>query len=150
MGLTDADMSKAKYVFAAIFSLSNRWQTLGDRIDSTISLKQWFVLAIIANSTSKTNNLGDIAKSYGTSRQNIKKIAIILEKKGFLSLKKDPNDKRSLQLTLTEKCYEYLKSRHQQEALYFMSVFSDVDKEIIESLYEGTKKLIENTDKIMD
>ena len=31
-----------------------------------------------------------------------------------------------------------------------MSVFSDIYKDMVETLYEGMKKLIENTDRLME
>jgi len=46
----------------------------------------------------KPPNIGDIADVLGTSRQNIKKIANILERQGFLKMEKDKNDLRSIQL----------------------------------------------------
>lgn len=144
----DKNISKKAYIYGAIYSLSNRLQTLGDKIDMTISTKQWFVLAAITKFNGVNPNIGDIAKILGTSRQNVKKIAIILERKGYLELRKDSKDLRNIQLILTESCFAYFKSRELREEEYIEQLFYAVNQEMLNSMYNGLNKLIENTDRM--
>ena len=37
------------YIYGGIFTLSNKLQLLGDKFDSNISTKQWFLIAVIAS-----------------------------------------------------------------------------------------------------
>ena len=150
MKLTDADVSKDTFVFTAMHILANRFQTLGDRIDPEISMKQWFVLAAVSKFLDKPPNIGDIAALLGTSRQNIKKMAVILERRGFLKLVKDESDLRNILLILTEQCHDYFKGREKQENEYIESIFRGIDDEILDALYAGMGKLIENTDKLLE
>jgi len=150
MEITDIDMSKAAFVYGAIHSLANRMQVIGDRIDPTISTKQWFVLAAVSKFNKAPPNIGDVAKLLGTSRQNIKKIANILEQRGYLRLQKDQNDLRNIQLCLTENCYDYFKSRDQRENEYLENIFSGIDDEMLSTLCNGMKQLIENIDRMMN
>jgi DNA-binding MarR family transcriptional regulator len=143
-------LSKPAFIYGAIFSLANRMQTLGDRVDPSVSQKQWFVLATVSVFDDGSPNIGDIAKILGTSRQNIKKIAVILEKKGYLKLEKNKNDLRSIHLLLTDSCYEYFKSREQQENEYIEAIFHDIDDDLINSLCAGMSKLIKNIDCMVD
>ena len=145
-----ADLSKPTFIYGAVFLIANRMQTLGDKIDSAISTKQWFVLAAVSKFKEAPPNIGDIADLLGTSRQNIKKIADILERKGYLILKKDPSDLRNVLLFLTDSCYDYFKGREQQENDYMEKMFSGINDESQAALCYGLIKLIENIDKIMN
>jgi len=142
-------MPKQAFVYAAIHLLSNRLQTVGNKVDQAISEKQWFVLAAVSKFTEVPPNIGDIANGLGTSRQNIKKMANILEQRGFLRMEKDTNDLRNIQLFLTEKCIEYFKGREQQENEYIKSIFLGIDDEMLDVLCKGMNKLIENTDTLL-
>ena len=146
MKITDINMPMQAFIYGGIHILSNRLQTVGDRIDPTISAKQWFLLAVISKFNEKPPNIGDAAEALGTSRQNIKKMALILEKRGFLKLEKDSADLRSIRLFLTEKCGEYFKSREQQEHEYIERIFSGMDDEMLAALCSGIRKLAENID----
>ena len=150
MKISQIDMPKQAFIYGAIYMLANRLQTIGDRIDPTISNKQWFVLAVVSKFKEKLPNIGDVAEVLGTSRQNIKKMAIILEKQGFLKLERDKNDLRSIQLFLTEKCGAYFKSREKQEAEYMERIFSDMDDEILDALCVGMERLAKNIDSILE
>ena len=150
MKLTDIDVSKQAFIYAAIHLLSNRLQTLGDKLDPTISSKQWLLLAAIAQFGERPPNLGDIASGFGVSRQSIKKMANILERRGFLRLEKDQNDLRSIQLFLTEKCNDYFQSREQRDNEYIKRIFRGIDDETLASLSNGMGKLIENLDTLLE
>ena len=149
MKIADADISSQAFIFAAIHFLANRMQVLGDRIDPTVSGKQWFVLAVISKFESAPPNIGDVAAVLGTSRQNIKKMALILERHGFLRLEKDPRDLRNIRLHLTEQCYSYFKGREQQEDAYLEGIFAGMDGEMLDTLRSGMNKLIENMDTLL-
>ena len=150
MKITDMNIPKQAFIYGAIHMLANRLQTVGDRIDPTISSKQWFLLAIIAKFTEAPPNIGDVAEVLGTSRQNVKKIASILERQGFLKMEKDKNDLRSIQLLLTKKCRAYFKSREQQEVEYIERIFAGMDDERLDNLCVGMNKLIENISVILE
>jgi len=149
MKVTDIDMSKQAYIYAAIHLLSNRLQTVVDKIDPEISEKQWFVLAAVSKFIETPPNIGDIAKILGTSRQNIKKMGNLLEGRGFLKMEKDKNDLRNIQLFLTEKSFNYFKGREQQENEYMENIFLGIDDEMLDTLCKGMEKLIANIDTLL-
>lgn len=150
MKLTDITIPKTAFIYSAIHLLANQLQTLGDKIDPTISTKQWFVLAAVSKFKEVPPNIGDIAELLGTSRQNIKKIAGILEQRGYLQLKRDKNDMRNIQLFLTDSCHIYFKSREQQEEAYFEQLFYGMKEEELNALYGGMNRLIENIDHMLE
>ena len=150
MKITNIDIPKQAFIYAAIHLLANRMQNLGNKIDPTISTKQWFVLAAVSKFNKAPPNIGNIAEILGTSRQNIKKMANILVRRGYLTLERDKNDLRSIRLFLTKQCDEYFKNREQQENEYLERIFLGMDDEELVALCNGMSKLIENIDALLD
>jgi len=143
------------FIIGAIFSLANRLQTIGDRIDPAVTTKQWFMLAVVARFFEHTlkptpPSISEIARLIGTSHQNIKKMAVILEHKGYIEMRKDTDDLRSTLLFLTEKCYDYFKTREQQEEEYLRELFDGINNQATHALREGLHNLINSTDKVLD
>ncbi len=78
---SDTTENRKKAIFSSLFIATNKLQTLFDNHIPQISLKQFMLLAIVQNSEEPLpfTQLGNIL---GCSRQNIKKLAQILVKKG--------------------------------------------------------------------
>jgi len=150
---TDFDVPKQAFIYAAIHLLANSLQTVGDKLDPTISSKQWFLLVTISKFTELREappNIGDIATGLGTSRQNIKKMANILEQREFLKLEKDKNDLRSIRLFLTDQCKDYFQSREQRDNEYLERIFRGIEEDTLATLCSGMGKLIENLDTLLE
>jgi len=150
MAMSEVDISPQEYIYMAIHMLANRLQILGDRFDPTISSKQWHVLAVISKFEKKQPNIGDIANVLGTSRQNIKKIANILQQRGFIRMEKDKNDMRNILLYLTEQCEAYYKGREQMEREYLESIFSGLDDDELKNIKSGMTKLLTNIENLLE
>jgi len=150
MSMSDIDISAQEYVYMAIHMLANRLQVLGDRFDPTVSSKQWHVLAVISKFEKAPPNIGDVAYVLGTSRQNIKKIANILQQRGFIRMEKDRNDMRNILLHLTEQCAEYYRNREQMEREYLESVFSGLDDNVLHDLKNGMGMLLSNIEGMLE
>ena len=88
------------YVYGTIFSLANRIQCVGDRRDSEVTTMQCFMMANLTLFEDYRLNLGEMAQLLGTSRQNARKMADLLKRKGFVDLKRDG---RNIRIALTEK-----------------------------------------------
>jgi DNA-binding MarR family transcriptional regulator len=72
--------------------------------DWGLTTRQWLLLAVLARGfEGRTPSLSDAAAAYGSSRQNVKQIALALEARGFLRLEADPRDGRTTRLRLTGK-----------------------------------------------
>jgi DNA-binding MarR family transcriptional regulator len=99
-----------QYIFGCLLLLSNKLQLLGDKITGALTLKQWFLLNMIHNMKQKSPNIIEIARVIGTSRQNVSKMIAILEKKGMVKLDSSEMDHRAVNVTLTQKCFDYFAS----------------------------------------
>lgn len=132
------------FIFGAIFTLANRLQILGDKLDENITVKQWLLLATISKSEHPAPSLSEVAKTIGNSRQNVKKMALILENQGFLSLTKDDIDTRITRITLNPKCITYFQNRNLDELNFLNQLFDSFDEDMITGLYQGLNHLAEN------
>lgn len=139
--MTEAEQKA--YLYGGIFSLANRLQLLGDKFDKNISVKQWFLIAVISK-FEKAPTLTQIAGIIGTSRQNVKKMAVILEKQGFLTIEKDKNNATTLRVCITLKCIEYFKEREEREGEYIDTLFKGFDETLTLGFFSGMCQLEKN------
>ncbi|WP_040951913.1 MarR family winged helix-turn-helix transcriptional regulator, partial [Gorillibacterium massiliense] len=78
-----------KEIFGGLFVLANKLQAIGDRELGEITTKQWFLMMMIEQWGEEPPTLSELAKEMGSSRQNLKQLALKLQEKGFLSIEKD-------------------------------------------------------------
>lgn len=90
-------------MYGTLFSLTNRIQTIGDEVFSDITMKQHFLLVTLMLFNDNYPTLKDVADHIGCSYQNVKKMAAILEKDGYLRIVRDTEDKRKYKLIITDK-----------------------------------------------
>lgn len=69
-----------------------------------LTTRQWLLLAVLARGfPGRAPSLTEAAAAYGSSRQNVKQIAIGLEARGFLHLVPDERDGRTTRLVPTDR-----------------------------------------------
>lgn len=141
------DLHRKQGIFASMFILQNRLQTACDKLDPELTMKQWLLLAMAATHEG-ASTLTEIGRLMGCSRQNVKKIALSLEKKGFVRLEKKEGDSRAICLLQDERMKEYAQrvGAMQQEVLNLL--FEDFTAEEIETLYQGVIKLYAGISKV--
>lgn len=137
-------LEKQAFIFGSILTLANRLQLLGDKLDENITIKQWLMIAIILKCDDPSPTLGEVAEMIGNSRQNVKKMALILEKQGFVSLSKDDHDARMVRIHLTPKCISYFQGRGAKETQFMEVLFEAFDHDLTNDLYKGLIKLADN------
>lgn len=141
-------IEKKAYIFGAIFFLDSKIQNAGDKLFTEITTKQWFLLLSIIRSGAENPTLTEVSKIIGYSRQNVKKLVVHLEKAGLVELQKDENDSRALRITLTKRCFEYLKSRKEKEEKFIEKLYKDITDEEINEMCSIMEKLERNILKI--
>ena len=69
------NMMDAKYaLFGLFFAFNNRLQTVGDMFYEEITCKQFFLLACMNLYPDEAPTANELAKTMGTTRQNVKEI----------------------------------------------------------------------------
>ena len=141
--------NQQKAIFNTLFIVGNRLQTIFDNHNPDISLKQFMLLSIVRQSKEQLTftQLGNLL---GCSRQNIKKIAAVLEKKGFVNIQPNTNDTRALSISPTEKLNAYFESefiKYQEELPFLFELYSD---EEVRTLFYLLMKLHQGTDCLQE
>ena len=139
--------NEKKFIFGSLFVLANRLQMAGDQFDPQVTMKQWFLVAM-ASQFREPPTLSALAELMGCTRQNVKKLAVLLEKKGFLELRRDGRDARALRVVMTPHCYTYFKGREAAEDELLETLYAGMSQEEIAALHQGMKRLTENLETI--
>lgn len=141
---------RANTAFGYLFSLAQRWQTLGDQFLAQwqLTTKQWLLLATLELGLDGSATLGEAAQAYGSSHQNVKRIARNLERSGFLRLFKDPGDRRILRLEMTEKNHRFWKEHEQETQRYINQLFETLSNNDIQNLARILAALESHTGQI--
>ena len=87
--------NRRKAIFSTLFIAGNKLQTLFDNHIPEVSLKQFMLLSIVRQSK-EPPTFTQMGNLLGCSRQNIKKVADVLKKKGFITIQKSPRDTRAM------------------------------------------------------
>ena len=139
--------NQSKAIFSTLFIAGNKLQTLFDNRIPKVSLKQFMLLSIIKQSKEQLTftQLGNLL---GCSRQNIKKLADVLMKKGFITIQQSPHDIRAMCICPTEKVSDYFANdflEYQKELKYLFEVYTDEEIEtlfiLLSKLYAGIENL---------
>jgi len=143
-------IGKMKFIFGSVFLLAQRWQCLGDWELSAdkLTTKQWLLLATIETFFQSPPTLSEITDAFGTSRQNVKQIALNLEKRGFIEIKPDENDRRILRFSVTQKSRDFWNKRAERDIEYISSLFEGLTEEEIDFFYQGMLKLSQRAEKL--
>lgn len=136
-------LDKQEFIFGAIFDMANKLQVLGDRHleQDGMTTKQWFLTLIIEQFGEHSPTLGEVTKKMGSSHQNVKQLALKLEKKGFLNIEKDPKDHRTLRLRLTSEHRDFWDHRAEKDKRFIESLFAGMTAKETHSLYNAFTKL---------
>lgn len=148
---SDTAENQKKAVFSTLFIAGNKLQTLFDSHIPELSLKQFMLLSLVRQSEEPLTftQLGNLL---GCSRQNIKKLAAILMRKGFITIQQSPLDMRAMCIRATAKVNDYFQndfSKYQDELRYLFEVYTDRELEtlfqLLSKLYAGIENLERKT-----
>ncbi|MGL5692636.1 MAG: hypothetical protein ACRCXA_01050, partial [Peptostreptococcaceae bacterium] len=123
----------------------NKLQTIGDEFLEEVTTKQWFFIVVISEFfKDKSPSISEVANKMGTSRQNIKQIALKLEKKEFITIAKDEKDSRILRVTITDKCMKYWENRYEKDSEFIEYIFRGMDEKELFQMFNSLDKFYKN------
>lgn len=144
---SDTTENQEKAIFSTLFIAANRLQTLFDSHIPELSLKQFMLLSIVrqAEEPLTFTRSGTLL---GCSRQNIKKLADALVKKGFVTILPNPRDTRAMCLCATPKAEDFFRREFtpfQKELRYLFEGYTAKETEtlfvLLSKLYTGIDTL---------
>ena len=138
-------LHRMQAIFSSIFVLQNRMQTAGEKLQTQISMKQWLLLAMTA-CCPEPRTLTNIGNLMGCSRQNVKKLALALEKKGFVHLQLSNNN--SVLVELTEEVQRYTEEIGERQMKALSLLFADFSEEEIGQLFFLYSKLYPGLERV--
>ncbi len=150
---SDTTEHQIKAIFSTLFIAGNKLQTLFDNRIPEVSLKQFMLLSLIRQSEEPLTftKLGTLL---GCSRQNIKKLADVLVKKGFITISQSPSDTRALCICPNEKVTDFFENDfavYQEELKYVFEVYTEEEIatlfQLLSKLYDGIEHLENNISK---
>lgn len=144
---SDTAENQQKAIFSTLFIAGNKLQTIFDSRIPEVSLKQFMLLSVVRQSKGPLTltQLGDLL---GCSRQNVKKLADVLMKKGFVTLRQSPRDTRAVCIRLTERgngFFQHDFAEYQKELSYLFEVYTETEIKtlflLLSRLYAGIENL---------
>lgn len=143
---SDTRANRQKAIFSTLFIAGNKLQTLFDSRIPEVSLKQFMLLSVIRQSREPLTYT-ELGTLLGCSRQNIKKLADVLSKKGFISVQQNPRDPRAIGIFPTERTEAYFQeefARYGENLKYLFEVYTDDEVETLFALLSKLYKGIDN------
>ena len=140
-----------KELFGMIFMLAQRWQYIGDRElkDSGVTTKQWFLLVTLHALFDTPPNLNELALAMGSSRQNVKQLALNLEKQGFVEIYQDRADRRVQRFKLTAKNRRFWDARAESDERFMTSLFGQLSSVDVAATHRTVKTLLDITQSLL-
>lgn len=136
------------FLLGLLTAFDNRFQASADRTMGEISWKQFFAV-ICTDLCREPPTLKELAEIMGCSHQNAKQILLKLQKKGFVELKTDEQDRRKQRILLTDPCRRFCQENQEMTGKIMDSMFSGIPEADLQTAIR-TILAIENNLKEMD
>lgn len=118
---TDIELFGALFVLMEQITLAveHRLEPFG------LTSRQWLLLGVLDRAfAGRAPTISEATAVFGTSRQNVKQVALQLERKGWLRLERDLTDRRMLRLALTDRLSVFRDPQVQaDQAAFILTVF---------------------------
>ncbi|MHA1424262.1 MAG: MarR family winged helix-turn-helix transcriptional regulator [Candidatus Thorarchaeota archaeon] len=136
--------------FAMVFLLSQRFEYIANRSlkRDGLTTKQFLAIAAIEKGFDSPPSISEVGEFLSTSHQNVKQIADQLERKGFIKIEKDSDDRRRLLLKVTKKNKEYWESKAEEHIAEVRRLFDSLTQREIDVFYNIVAKLLNETSEV--
>lgn len=116
------------FLLGLLSAFDNRFQAMADKTMDEISWKQFFAIICI-NLCKEKPTIRELAEIMGSSHQNVKQILLKLEKKGFVNIYADSEDKRKQRIELTEYCKDFCQKNDEMSSQIMKKMFEGIAEE---------------------
>ena len=140
-------MPPATFLLGLLSAFENRYQTVADSFFSEITWKQFFAIICI-NLCRENPTINELSDIMASSHQNVKQILLKLEKKGFVELRVDEQDKRKQRVYVTEKCERFCQSTKSESENKIRQMFDGIPEEQIITTIHTIAKMERNLEKL--
>ena len=135
------------FLLGVLSAFENRFQAVADHAMKEISWKQFFAIICI-NMCKSSPTVKELAEIMGSSHQNVKQILLKLEKKGFVHIAVDENDKRKQRIELTDYCREFCEKNDEMSANIMKKMFAGISEEQIQGTIQTIIQMEDNLTEV--
>lgn len=137
----EKEMFLMQQTYITLFSLTNKIQVIGDKYFEEITSRQMMVFLAIVHLKDDETTINNIARKLGTTKQNIKQMITIMQKKGYIEVVPSKKDKRAVNVKITEEGKKVVVEAAESSLKFFPYLFKEFTTEEIQTLWNLLKKL---------
>jgi DNA-binding MarR family transcriptional regulator len=143
-------LDMARFILVMFFIVEQRWRYVIEKeLEADgITTKQWLMLIVIASGFKYPPSIQEVADAISTTHQNVKQIAASMERRGFMTLERDEENKRVIRLKVTEKCHALFKKREENDVKAMLSLFENLADEEVKALFNIIVKMEHRADRL--
>ncbi len=137
-------------IFTKLFLLSRRLEHISNRVleKDELTIKQFLLIAAI-ESFDEAPSISKLAHKMTSSHQNVRELADRLQKRGFVKIERDEQDRRVLRLSTTKKNWDYWESRLAEHERYIYRLFKPFSDEEIHHFNRFVNMFLDNTENFL-
>ncbi len=144
------EMPPQPFLLGLLSAFDNRYQAAADAFFKEITWKQFFAIICI-NLCKEPPTINELSDVMGSSHQNVKQILLKLEKKGFIAMVPDENDKRKQRIQVTEEAREFLEENDNngEQSRYIIGrIFEGIDEQSLFITIQTIMKMERNLSEL--
>lgn len=141
------DTPPTYFLLGLLSAFDNRFQAVADRLIGEISWKQFFAIICI-NLCRESPTIKELAKIMGSSHQNVKQILLKLQKKGFVEILADSQDRRKQRIVLTKKCMDFCEENDEKSSRAVHAMFDGISEEQLRVTIQTIMQVEKNLKKV--
>lgn len=136
-------------IYGYIFTVANKIQASGDKVMEDLTMRQQFLLISLSLFEDYAPTLQELAEVFGSSYQNVKRMATQLEDKNFLEIRKDPIDRRKIRIILNRKQFDELQGNFSNVTSDFMNrLYAGISADDLQTIAKSLVKINQNLDEM--
>lgn len=142
------DMPDGMFVFGTLMVLSNRIDTLLERELKKfgVTSRQWYLCLVLGHLFDEPPTLKELARAMGTSYQNVKQVALKLEEKGLVVLRRDERDARVTRIVQTESAAAFWQQTEGSGQAFIQALMGNLDAADLAGARRVNAALMDNLD----
>ncbi|MCR5767907.1 MAG: MarR family transcriptional regulator [Lachnospiraceae bacterium] len=144
------EMPPQAFLLGLLSAFDNRYQAAADAFFKEITWKQFFAIICI-NLCKEAPTINELSDVMGSSHQNVKQILLKLEKKGFITMMPDKNDKRKQRIIVTEEAGKFLEENDnsgQQSRYIIERIFGGIGEKDLMTTIQTIMKMERNLSEL--
>ncbi|HUL62931.1 MAG TPA: MarR family transcriptional regulator, partial [Methanocella sp.] len=133
----------ARFSLIVWFIVEQRWRYIIEKElePDGITAKQWLMAIVVGNAFQNPPSIQEVADAMSTTHQNVKQIAAGMERRGWVTLERDPDNKRIVRLKVTDRCRELFIAREENDKEAILRMFENLSDDELKALFDIVAKM---------